>query len=113
MPASNSIELLNRETNRIASLNLYRVMGIGHLDEPNAAAKYKAVLRECLPGNNGIDSTVVIPDIYKQIVYEAFEKDLFVLAEFKLNCIETVIMLNQPDFFDAENYVKENGYPKV
>ena len=38
---------------------------------PNATAKYKAVLREC--GNEN-DTTVVVPDVYKPIVFEATDK---------------------------------------
>ena len=105
----NTIELLNRENNRTAILHLYRVMGIGHLDKPNATAKYKAILREC---GNEYDTTVVIPDVYKPIVFEAFGKDLFVMASFKMSCIESIIMLQQPEFFDVEEYAKANGYPQ-
>lgn len=76
----NSICLPNRENKRVALLKLYRVMSIGHLDQPNEQAKYKAVLRECIEGEKGIDSTVVVPEVYRPLVFEAFNKDLYVLA---------------------------------
>lgn len=110
MPSTpNTIELLNREINRTAILQLFRVMCVGHLDKPNATAKYKAVLREC--GNEN-DTAVVVPDVYKPIVFEAFDKDLFVMASIKMSCIESVVMLQQPEFFDVEEYAKANGYPQ-
>ena len=40
MSGTNTIELYNKETDTITEIKLYRVMSIGHLEEPNEDAQY-------------------------------------------------------------------------
>lgn len=115
---SNGIELLNRTLNKIAVLELYRVMWVGRLDEPDEDIEYQAVLRKCIPsgkrdpgGNDRPDeSTVLVPRVFFETVFDAFRNDLFVLAQLSYQtpkpCISSAIMLPAPDFFDVVAYIQ-------
>ncbi len=119
MSVSNSIELYNRETKQIAVLRLYRVMWVGHLDDPDEQVEYQAVLRECIPSGqlepggkekSPKEVNVIIPRRFFDIVFDAFRKDLFVLAqlftESTKTYIKSTIMLPAPDIFDVAEYIQ-------
>lgn len=115
----NIIELYNREQDRIALMALCRVMQIGHLDEPNEDARYKATLREWLPSGGkkttegGNDYEVVLPELFRKIIFQAFEKDCFVLAQISMDFLESAVFIDAPEFYDTKEYLKKHGYPKA
>lgn len=118
---NNIIEIYNRAENKIALMALCRVMNIGHMDEPNEAAKFNAVLRECLPTNQrkeGMtkegenDYKVVVPDVFKETIFEAFTKDCYVLAQINMECLQSVVIVDNPKFYEVMDYCRTHGYPK-
>lgn len=120
---SNGIELLNRSVNKVAVLELYRVMWIGRLDKPDKNVEFQAVLRKCIPswkrvpgGNEEPDeSTVLVPRVFYEAIFEAFTNDLFVLAQLSTltskPCITSAIMLPEPEFFDVVAYAQTHKQP--
>lgn len=113
MSGTNTIELYDQERGVINTLTLYRIMSIGHLDRPNEDTRHKAVLRACEPQKQLLDQRrsttyrqqeVIIPEEFKDIIFEAFNRDLFVLAEVSRNCITALVMLSKPMLFDVTAY---------
>ena len=120
MPETNTIELYNKADDTITTLRLYRIMAVGHLDEPNAAAKYKAVLRACQPLASRRDPTrkttfeqqeAIIPDGMKEAMFNAFNNDSFVLAQIEEACITALSIVSEPLRFDVEKYKDDYGHP--
>ena len=121
MSGTNTIELYNKETDTVTEVRLYRVMSIGHLEEPNEDAQYKAVLRVVAHSSQLLNPTekrrpedvgAVIPKVFEPVIHEAFTHDCFVLAKVNTGCIESVIMLEMPEVFNAEAYLKRHGIEK-
>ena len=120
MSGTNTVELYDKETDEITTLRLYRVMSIGHLDIPNEAAKYKAVLRACQPQEQRRDPTklatfeecqAVIPDGFKEAIFEAFNNDCYVLVQTSEGCLTKLVTLLKPLDFDVEKYKSKHGMP--
>ena len=118
---SNAIELYDAKTNELITLRLFRVMSIGHLEEPNEDAQYKAVLRVVAHSSQLLNPTkkrrpedvgAVIPKVFEPVIHEAFTRDCFVLAKVNTGCLESVIMLEMPEVFNAEAYLKRHGSEK-
>lgn len=121
MSGTNTIELYNKETDTVTEVRLYRVMSIGHLETPNEDAQYKAVLRVVAHSSQLLNPTekrhhedigAVIPRVFEPVIYEAFTRDCFVLAKVNTGCLESVIMLEMPEVFNAEAYLKRHGSEK-
>ena len=119
---SNIIEVYNREKDRIALMALCRVMQIGHLEETNDEAKYKATLREWLPTGGrserktregGNDYEVIVPERFRKTVFQAFEKDCFILAQMNFRFLESAVLIEPPDFYDFGEYLDKTGSQKV
>ena len=118
MSGTNTIELYNKETDTITEIKLYRIMSIGHLEEPNDDAQYKAILRTCQPQEQRRNPTsrpcveehkVIIPNSLKDAVFEAFTNDCCVLAELDESCIITLITLSGAMRFNLAEYKKKHG----
>ena len=121
MSGTNTIELYNCDTEQLTELRLFRVMSIGHLEEPNEDAQYKAVLRVVAHSSQLLNPTekrrledvgAVIPKVFEPVIHEAFTRDCFVLAKVNTGCLESVIMLEMPEVFNAEAYLKRHGSEK-
>lgn len=121
MSGTNTIELYNCDTEQLTELRLFRVMSIGHLEEPNEDAQYKAVLRLVAHSSQLLNPTekrrpedvgAVIPKVFEPVIHEAFTHDCFVLAKVNTGCLESVIMLEMPEVFNAEAYFKRHGIEK-
>lgn len=120
MSGTNTIELYDKESDLIIPLRLYRVMSIGHLDMPNKAAKYKATLRACQPQEQRRDPTkratfeeyqAIIPDSFKDAIFDAFNNDQYVLAQISDGCLTALVTLSKPFSFDLNSYKIEHGQP--
>ena len=120
MPGTNTIELYNKETDTITPLRLYRIMTIGHLEKPNEDAKYKAVLRACQPQGNRRDPAsrttfedkkAIIPEAFREAIFEAFNNDCYVLAEINESCITALVTLSEAKRFDLDKYKEKNKEP--
>lgn len=118
MSGTNTIELYNKETDTITEIKLYRVMSIGHLEEPNEDAQYKAVLRTCKPqeqrrnptSRTGVEEhKVIIPNNFTDAIFDAFTKDCNVLAELSESCIITLVTLSGALRFNLTEYKKKHG----
>lgn len=119
---SNIIEVYNREQDRIALMALFRVMQIGHLEETNDEAKYKATLREWLPTGKrgerktregGSDYEVIVPERFRRLVFQAFEKDCFILAQINIRFLESAVLIEPPDFYDFGEYLNKTEPKKI
>lgn len=120
MHGINTIEFYQKDTDSIINLRLYRVMSIGHLDRPNEAARYKATMRFCQPLADKRNPTekrgfkeqeVIIPECLKDSVFEAFNKDLFVLAGIENGCITAMTIVKEPINYDVGQYERIHGQP--
>lgn len=119
---SNIIEVYNREQDRIALMALCRVMQIGHLEETNDEARYKATLREWLPTGSkgerktregGNDYEVIVPEMFRKTVFQAFERDCFILAQINIRFLESAVLIEPPAFYDFGEYLKKTDPQKV
>lgn len=119
---SNIIEVYNREQDRIALMALCRVMQIGHLEETNDEAKYKATLREWLPTGErrerktregGNDYEVIVPEVFRKTVFQAFERDCFILAQMNIGFLESAVLIEPPEFFDLKEYMEKTDHRRI
>lgn len=113
---SNCIELRDGATGNISLLTLYRVMSVRHMEKPNQEARFTAELRECLTTKEKaclscerLDHVVVVPSVLKEIIFEAFNNDVQILAQITEGCIQSAILLPAPIRFDAVEYVSKYG----
>jgi hypothetical protein len=113
---SNCIELRDRKTGDISLLTLYRVMSVRHMDRPNQDAEFTAELRECLTTNEKsclsgerVDRVVIVPSVLKGVIFEAFNRDVDILAQVVEGCIQSAIVVPPPTRFNSVEYVSKYG----
>jgi hypothetical protein len=97
-------------------------MSVGHLDRPNEDTKYKATMRACQPQEERRDPTskttyveqeVIIPESFREAIFEAFNNDRYVLAELSEGCIVSLVTLSEANYFDVEDYKKKHKQPII
>lgn len=105
MSGANHVELYDRETDAITTVRLYRIMSLGHLEEPNEEAEFRAVLRACKPQEERRDPArrttfeereAIVPRTFEVAVLEAFRNDRHILAEIDGAFMKTLVVLPEP-----------------